>query len=397
MQLKRPIVETIFFLTVMVFLIAKIFSLPTIYPALAIGAFSFHKGLFTELKRQKFVIFAWLGLLFYTLLVLPVFTNPLVTAAFVVTPLYALSIVGLKQHYSLNKDFLINGFLILALFFALLLCIGVSLHFEEIAPLLSWQQVALEIKRFDVSLRKILFDSFLPWANDLGTQTALISLLGILLITLTLLKPTSLKGYVALVILFALNIIALSRAPVLSAIGILTISALAKSNSRARWITAACFFIPVVLLSLDFRTLNGRHVIWTTLFTNLNWWGHGLGSAALATEKISQGVNQNPIITYPHNIHLELMYDWGLILYSIALLGVLFYLLRSAKPRTAFIIFFVFFLNYTIYSPWSVWFLFFALWQDSQPYTEMTQKMPADSKIKLQRYLPLPNLIQRWK
>lgn len=89
--------------------------------------------------------------------------------------------------------------------------------------------------------------------------------------------------------------------------------------------------------------LNGRRPIWDALLKDINLWGHGIGSSATAATKASTEANQSPIISYPHNIHIEILSDWGIMIYSLLLVATLFYLIKYRKPRTAFMIFFAFF------------------------------------------------------
>lgn len=357
-------VENIFLLSAMVFLGTKLLSLPTVYPLIAILPFLLQKDLIKKITAQKYLILTWIFLAAYALLILPKFINPWMLTAFFVIPIYFLAITQLKANTVLNRTYLNEGFFWISLLFTTALVIGIILHLDNIKPLWNWSHISSGFLRKDDSLRLEIFNALLPWDENIEGKRAYLSLLGILLTAFALIGPTGKKGITAFTLLTCLNIFAISRTPLLASFGILVLSWLATSRLKIKLLIASLIALTPVILSLDALTLNGRRPIWDSILQNIDWRGHGIGAAAFLTEEFCRTTGKNPIIIYPHNIHLETMYDWGWPIYAVFLLSTVYFLFKKNAVRTSFVLFFILAINYSIFSPWSSWFLLFAFWQD---------------------------------
>ena len=291
---------------------------------------------------------------------LPEVSHSLVATSFFITPLYALSLVCLQERFKFRQNYFVTGMFYFSVFFLLMLAVGLVLHAQEIYQHLSWALVLSELRRTDFILRNILFSSFIPWAEQSEANWALVSLLGTLLVIFSMLSSLNRRGKITLGLLFLLNFIAMSRLYILAALAFVVINAFAKSKKQARVMMGLFLLIPVIVLNLEARLLNGRIPVWEQLIKNFNWHGNGLGSARAATIVASTNIGQKPIIQYPHNIHIEIIYDWGWIVYVLLAAVSLYYCFKHTKVRLAFAILFVLFFNYSIYSPWATWVLLFA-------------------------------------
>ena len=372
---QRHLVENVFFLSLGTFLAAKLLNWPTIYPVIGLLAFLLYGNLFQSLLQKKWAVALWVGLALYAYFVLPPFLNAPVAAAFLVTPLYAFCITSLIIKYPLDRQYLLSGIFWISLLLTCSALLGVVLHLDEIRPFLTLDHFLFELQRRDATLRQFFFNALIPWEETQDGQLAVVSLLGLLLITLSLLKPTGKMGWAAAALLLSLNLLAMARGPIIIAIGLMMITTFVQSRRKMIWAIATMASFPLLFFNLTARFLNGRKPIWDTLINNLDWRGHGIGAAAESAKAASLGYNQKPVINYPHNVHLELIYDWGLLPYGLFAAVTLVYLFKYKKVRTAFLLLFVLSLTYTIYSPWTFWLLLFAVWQDREAFALLNHKL----------------------
>lgn len=100
------------------------------------------------------------------------------------------------------------------------------------------------------------------------------------------------------------------------------------------------------------RLLHGRGDLYPVFFGNWRLWPQGIGSLSSEVIRLLEAIYPaHERNTYIHNVHLEVMYDFGALIYILLLGGYLAYAGRKQLALTSFILFFTLSFNYTIYSP----------------------------------------------
>jgi hypothetical protein len=124
--------------------------------------------------------------------------------------------------------------------------------------------------------------------------------------------------------------------------------------------------IPVsyIITQMSTKFLNGRSTLYSEALSKISWSGHGLGSSANLASVLSEGRND-----HLHNIHFEMLYDWGGFAYVVWFAVVLSFLFNRGYLRVSIILFVSCALSYTIYSPWVAWTVFFAWLADRRSKT----------------------------
>lgn len=95
-------------------------------------------------------------------------------------------------------------------------------------------------------------------------------------------------------------------------------------STRFRWIVLMPLGVGFIQLFLGVRTLNGRKLLNDLFLNNITLTGRGIGFSADAIFELSQ----NRYSSF-HNIHMDIITNFGLILYFIFLIGVGYYLMRK--------------------------------------------------------------------
>jgi hypothetical protein len=98
--------------------------------------------------------------------------------------------------------------------------------------------------------------------------------------------------------------------------------------------------------------LNGRLDLYSVFQKNLSFFPNGIGfSSNQVFKHLSSIYPEHEITSHMHNVHMELIIDFGLVLYLILLMAFSLIAYRKKLYFTSFIVFAVLSFGYTIYSP----------------------------------------------
>jgi hypothetical protein len=354
-------VEWVFILSVLGYFISKIFSVPTFYPVfmmIALTKLSIPKNLF--IKSSVFMV-----------------------------AVYGL-IVVLSGHFFLDYEYLIGFFLLLFEFLYFftnrdedidlkVLCrffFFVSLSFWIFITLSFLNREQLDFKqllsifklshwnRDSVEVRNFMVRSLVPWTVDhwLGSVfRSFFELIGIWISIYAFRKnrPGLYFWKISLFLTLAYAVVASSRGAIITMVLMLAANLIDRFSLIKRITQLIMIASSLIVFTFSSRFLNGRDILYQKAIEGLGIIGHGIGASGALAKRLTGGDN-----TYVHNIHLEMMYDWGIALYLLMLIPFIFFIVKKGYFRTTVFVFVTCSLSYSIYSPWVAWTLYFAWKED---------------------------------
>jgi hypothetical protein len=360
--------EASFFFMLLCYVLAKTLGLPPVYPAaLLVGYIGLPvKELWTDIKKTLWLV---LPVLFLAL----VFTQKLYTDFKVFSGF--LSTLGLTvffQHFFPHKtknDFFPKGLLWASTSICVIFLIGMFLGWQNLAQDLTWAKFVSTWSRHDDMLYRLQLINAFSWNGDIMKAISMFSLLCNLTIWLaSVMHPSSTKrgAWIGMSLLILVQIFLSSRGPLVVIAAMLACSFIERRTILKRVMITGTLLVPALVIFLSQEVLNGRKPLYDRFTSEMSWLGHGIGASAHLAQSISSGITdevhrQN---NYPHNIHLELIHDWGGLIYAIGFVGLVYVLMKQAALRTALVIFCLCSVHYTVYSPLTMTFVLIAWFSD---------------------------------
>ena len=340
-------------MTLMLLLVSKAFSVPPLYPLPIL--FLVRK---TELKK----ILSWI--LFGSLIVTmnySFFSHTTIkhSLAFIISPIIFIIILNRLK----SQTFIEASLKSLFPMFCLCLLVFLALKNESLTVFVS-------------SLNHDISRSF-------KSSLLLFSFFTIIVATLSQIKSKSMILIIGLIIF----LVASSKLLFLSTAFIIFLSIKGINRIYKIYITWAISLLAVIpfLVNEDITkdafshllrdVLNGRSQLYTQFHNTWGIYPSGIGfSSAQVTSYLSSFYPSHEMTSYIHNAHMELICDFGLIIYLLLLMSYCYFALRNQLLLTTFVVFVVLSFGYTIYSPLTATLLAMSMAFDRNSKVPLTSK-----------------------
>lgn len=263
-----------------------------------------------------------------------------------------------------DLEVLCRFFFIVALMFWIFITLSVLYREQlDLKQLLSIFELS-HWNRESADVRNFMVRSLVPWNGDhwLGSVfRSFFELIGIWISILAFRKnrPGLSFWKISLLLTLVYALVASSRGAIITIVLMLAANLFDRFSLAKRITQLVIIPSSLIIFSLSSRVLNGRDILYRNAFEGLAWNGHGIGASGLLAKNLTSGGN-----THVHNIHLEMMYDWGIALYLLILIPFIVWIVKKGYFRTTVFIFVTCSLSYSIYSPWVAWTLYFAWKED---------------------------------
>lgn len=359
-QSVSTVLSLIFIFLVVLYFASKVLGIFPIYP-IALGIFVIYRPqIIMKLIKNSVWLLAYgaYAFLFGEAFVL---SKEVLMGAVVSYVLINIFLEGVEESSNRYLDY---ALVFIGATITVLFIVGGILKFHKISPLIEWGSVYKLFSRYDNYLRHWIISFFNPFGTDHKLAGVFLSFQGLtgIWMAIRISTPGSearvLRKGLCVVILSL--ILSISRGPLL---GILFIFIFSKIKHYAPYLNRVIPFLsifPILLILIshintsgDFnkdKFYNGRAQIYRRLSKDISLTGNGIGAAS--KESAIASFNHN---NHPHNIHLEVMFDLGLIVFMIIFFKVVRLLYRKKAMVTSAFLFIVCSYSYTIYSPWT-WF-----------------------------------------
>jgi hypothetical protein len=360
-----------FILSVVAYIISKGMSVPTFYPIfmlLGITRLSIPK----KILIKSSVIMS----LFYILIVISsgIFFQDY--ECLIGFSLLFFEILYFYNHRDEEVYLKIIGrfFLILSLMFWIFISISIihreQFHFAQLTGIFELSHW----NRSSVDLRNFMIRSLVPWSGDHWLGSVFRSLFELIGIWISIFAYRKIRAgqkiwMISFVLAFSYSFIASSRGAIVTICLIMAVNLFDRYPKIKRYFQFVVIPSSLIVFSFTSKFLNGRDILYRNAFENLSWNGHGIGASGVLAKSLTNGAN-----TYVHNIHLEMMYDWGIALYVLILTPFIIWIFKNGYLRTTIFIFVTCSLSYTIYSPWLAWTLYFAWKEDRSTVLHLSKQ-----------------------